>query len=63
MFGSLVIVFPTQHEGGELVFLPRVKDATVLDFAPKLKAAKQHCIAYAAFYSDVAHEVYEVKSG
>ncbi|KAF9063491.1 hypothetical protein BDP27DRAFT_1426828 [Rhodocollybia butyracea] len=37
MFGSLVVVFPTPHEGGEL--------------------------AFAAFYSDVTHEILPVTSG
>lgn len=66
MFGSLVVVFPTAHEGGELALRPRdAEDTTVLDFGARLSEAKAHSssIAYAVFFSDVTHEVYEVKRG
>lgn len=66
MFGSLVVVFPTAHEGGELALRPRdAEDTTVLDFGARLSEAKAHSssIAYAVFFSDVSHEVYEVKRG
>jgi hypothetical protein len=62
MFGSLVVVFPTPHSGGELVFHHRGKEWTV-DSAKDLLSQSVPSIAYAAFYSDVEHEVMPVKSG
>ncbi|KAI0294541.1 hypothetical protein BC826DRAFT_1185681 [Russula brevipes] len=47
IFGSLVLVFPTPHEGGALLHL----------------AAPPSSIGYAAFFSDVEHEVAPVLSG
>lgn len=64
MFGSLVVVFPTPHEGGELVLCPKdAEQHTVLDFAAWMSRKEEPSIAYAAFFSDVSHEVYEVKHG
>ncbi|THH12096.1 hypothetical protein EW146_g7825 [Bondarzewia mesenterica] len=62
MFGSLVVTFPTVHEGGELVLRHSEKEE-VLNFAAWLKKENEPCVAYAAFFSDVEHEVLEVKSG
>ncbi|THH19514.1 hypothetical protein EW146_g1681 [Bondarzewia mesenterica] len=62
MFGSLVVTFPTTHEGGELV-LRHKGNEKVMDFAAWLKEEDEPCVAYAAFFSDVEHEVLEVKSG
>ncbi|KAI0668259.1 hypothetical protein C8Q78DRAFT_980479 [Trametes maxima] len=61
MFGSLVVVFPTTHEGGELVLRHDGKDWT-FDAASLLSAAP-NSIAFAAFFSDVDHEVLRVTSG
>ncbi|KAF9239065.1 hypothetical protein BU15DRAFT_74761 [Melanogaster broomeanus] len=65
MFGSLVIVFPTTHDGGE--FLLREDDNEwTLDFANMLSQPSESSdprIAYVAFYSDVEHEVKIVKAG
>lgn len=64
MFGSLVVVFPTEHEGGELALCPRdAEETTVLDFGALLSKEEEPSIGYAAFFSDVTHEVYEVKRG
>ncbi|THH13624.1 hypothetical protein EW146_g6617 [Bondarzewia mesenterica] len=62
MFGSLVVTFPTVHEGGELVLRHKEKEE-VLNFAAWLREESEPCVAYAAFFSDVEHEVLEVKSG
>ncbi|KAI0715766.1 hypothetical protein C8T65DRAFT_770626 [Cerioporus squamosus] len=61
MFGSLVIVFPTQHSGGTLVLRHHEHEWT-FDSA-KLLAGMPNRIAYAAFFSDVEHEVTPVISG
>ncbi len=50
MFGSLVIVFPTPHEGGALLLR-------------QLAAEHQPTIGYVAFFSDIEHEVAPVVSG
>ncbi|KXN86763.1 hypothetical protein AN958_09623 [Leucoagaricus sp. SymC.cos] len=62
MFGSLVIVLPMEHKGGNLLLHHRGRE---LDFyAPTfLKGAPQATVAYVAFYSDVDHEVLEVTAG
>ncbi|KAH9849459.1 hypothetical protein C2E23DRAFT_888184 [Lenzites betulinus] len=66
MFGSLVIVFQTSHEGGALVLRERkgqdVREWT-FDSATLLAKADRPSIAYVAFYSDVEHEVMPVQSG
>ena len=62
MFGSLVVVFPTPHEGGALVFRHR-GDEWTFDSSAVLSAAGPASIAYAAFFSDVEHEVLPVTSG
>ncbi|KAI0628920.1 hypothetical protein C8Q77DRAFT_1146288 [Trametes polyzona] len=61
MFGSLVIVFPTPHEGGALV-LRHAGEEWVFD-AAKLLSGHSDRIAYIAFFSDVEHEVLPVLSG
>lgn len=66
MFGSLVIVFPTTHEGGALVLREREGDDVqewTFDPAALLSGVVQPSIAYVAFYSDVEHEVLPVQSG
>jgi hypothetical protein len=62
MFGCLVIVFPTSHEGGALVIRHRGQEWT-FDSSAALSAAGPSSIACAAFFSDVEHEVLLVTSG
>lgn len=62
MFGSLVIVFPTVHEGGALVLRHHGQEWT-FDSATVLSERMQPSLAYIAFYSDVEHEVMPIKSG
>ncbi|KAF9017802.1 hypothetical protein BDZ89DRAFT_1074557 [Hymenopellis radicata] len=64
MFGSLVIVFPTPHEGGTLI----LRDEGVewsFDAAQLLASVTSETpnVAYVAFYSDLEHEVMPVVSG
>ena len=61
MFGSLVLVFPTPHEGGELVLRHDSKDWTF--DAAHILSGTARSVAYIAFFSDVEHEVLPVKSG
>ncbi|RDX43508.1 hypothetical protein OH76DRAFT_1410028 [Lentinus brumalis] len=61
MFGSLVVVFPTPHSGGTLVLRHHEHEWT-FDSA-KLLACTSNRLAYAAFFSDVEHEVTPVTSG
>ncbi|KAI0806597.1 hypothetical protein C8Q74DRAFT_1165175, partial [Fomes fomentarius] len=64
MFGSLVIVFPTPHEGGSLVLRYDDHEWT-FDAAHVLSSGTEDItrIAYVAFFSDVEHEVKPVLSG
>ncbi|KAL5524168.1 hypothetical protein ACEPAG_8341 [Sanghuangporus baumii] len=62
MFGSLVIVLPTAHTGGELVFRHKSKEWT-FDTASAISKATVPSIVYATFFSDVEHEVLPVKKG
>lgn len=62
MFGSLVLVFPTKHEGGALILRDDHKEWTY-DSAKVLRDHDDPCIGYVAFYSDVEHEVAVVNSG
>ena len=62
MLGSLVIVYPTAHQGGELVLRHKGREwkfdanaLTSLQSSPSL--------AYVAFYSDIEHEVLKVTDG
>lgn len=61
-FGTLVIVFPTQHQGGALVLRQEDEEWT-FDSAQLLSECSQPSIAYIAFYGDVEHEVLPVTSG
>ena len=68
MFGSLVIVFPTPHEGGALKLrAPGRKEGETLewtfDSSALLAQQAQPSIAYIVFFSDVEHEVMPVTSG
>ncbi|KAK0225527.1 hypothetical protein IW262DRAFT_1356479 [Armillaria fumosa] len=64
MIGSLVIVFPTVHEGGSLVLR---QDGHEWTFGAEKMLAKSTpeapVISYVAFYSDTEHEVLPVTSG
>ncbi|OJT08541.1 hypothetical protein TRAPUB_547 [Trametes pubescens] len=63
MFGSLVVVFPTPHEGGALVLRHDGRDWT-FDSGKTLSApGLAPSIAFVAFFSDVDHEVTPVVSG
>ncbi|KAI0629944.1 hypothetical protein C8Q77DRAFT_1035297, partial [Trametes polyzona] len=66
MFGSLVIVFPTAHEGGTLMLRTHDQDKTqewAFDSSAMIAQAAQPSVAYVAFYSDVEHEVLPVLTG
>ncbi|KAG6354511.1 hypothetical protein INS49_004528 [Diaporthe citri] len=56
-FGSLVVCLPVQHEGGKLVARHKGKEMA-FDWGNSTQS-----IQFAAFYSDVEHEVLEVHSG
>ncbi|KZV64358.1 hypothetical protein PENSPDRAFT_757294 [Peniophora sp. CONT] len=61
MFGSLVLVYPTTHTGGALVFRHRGREWT-FDSAAAVHHDGAPAFGYAAFYSDVEHEVLPVTS-
>lgn len=63
MFGSLVVIFPTPHEGGALVLREDGREWT-FDYAAELAASSDSPnIAYVAFFGDIEHEVRPVTSG
>lgn len=62
MLGSLVVVYPTSHQGGTLVFRHQDQEAK-FDSASILSEASTPSVAYAAFFGDVEHEVKPVESG
>lgn len=62
MFGSLVIVFPTPHEGGALILRHGGHDWT-FDSGKELAGQEKPSVGYIAFYGDVEHEVTPVQSG
>ncbi|KAJ7441018.1 hypothetical protein B0H11DRAFT_1882487 [Mycena galericulata] len=62
MIGSLVIVFPTDHAGGELT-LEHDGTTWTFDAAAKLTESSALSLAYIAFYSDVTHAVEPVRTG
>jgi hypothetical protein len=62
MFGSLMVVFPTPHEGGAL-FLRHHGHEWTFNSAKALAAINQPTIGYVAFFSDIEHEVAPVISG
>jgi hypothetical protein len=62
MFGSLVIVFPTPHEGAAL-FLRHRGQEWGFDSGKALAAEREPSIGYVAFFSDIEHEVAPVISG
>ncbi|KAF8636168.1 hypothetical protein AX17_003740 [Amanita inopinata Kibby_2008] len=62
MFGSLVIFYPTPHEGGALIIRKGDKE-WMFDSAKELAEHNEPYIGYVAFYSNVEHEVALVTSG
>ncbi|KZV90438.1 hypothetical protein EXIGLDRAFT_616972, partial [Exidia glandulosa HHB12029] len=61
MFGSLVLNFPTKHEGGALVLRHDGREHVHDASAAAYTSSEQ--VSWVAFYSDVEHEVLPVKSG
>ena len=61
MLGSLVIVYPTVHRGGELVLLYKEHEWT-FDASALMSSQPSPSLTYVAFYSDVEHEVLKVTS-
>ena len=62
MLGSLVIVYPTSHQGGELVLCHKDREWT-FDPNSLISSKTPSSVAYIAFYSDTEHEVLKVTSG
>ena len=62
MFGSLVIFFPTAHEGGSLLIRKNGAE-WAFDSSEVLGDNDEPRIGYVALYSDVEHEVAVVTSG
>jgi hypothetical protein len=62
MFGSLVVVFPTPHEGGALLLRHRGQE-WIFDSGQALAAEREPSICYVALFSDIEHEVAPVISG
>ena len=65
MFGSLVVVFPSPHEGGALLLRHHGEEWT-FDSGEALASAaakNEPSIGYVAFFSDIEHEVTPVTSG
>jgi len=62
MLGSLVIVYPTPHKGGELVLRHKGREWT-FDADSLTSSQPSPSVAYVAFYSDIEHEVLKVSSG
>lgn len=58
MFGTLVVVLPSEHEGGELVIRHGGQEAVV-----DLAATEFTEVRFAAFYADCEHEVRPVRKG
>lgn len=62
MFASLVVVLPTRHTGGALKF-QHDGHSLHFDSAQAIADAPTMSIAYAAFFSDIDHEVDVVETG
>ncbi|TFY76718.1 hypothetical protein EWM64_g7295 [Hericium alpestre] len=62
MFGSLVLVFPTNHNGGALILRHRGEQWT-FDSAEAVAEQSEPSIGFVTFFSDVEHEVSMVNSG
>jgi len=62
MLGSLVIVYPTSHQGGELVLRHKGREWK-FDANALTSSQSSPSLAYVAFYSDIEHEVLKVTDG
>ena len=62
MCGSLVVIFPTAHEGGSLIMRHDGQEHK-FDTAHAVSSHDSPHVAYVAFFSDVEHEVSVVTSG
>ncbi|KAI0262427.1 hypothetical protein BC834DRAFT_972021 [Gloeopeniophorella convolvens] len=62
MFGSLVLVFPTPHQGGALLLRHQGQEWT-FDSAEELSHAPSPSLGYVTFFSDIEHEVSPVTEG
>jgi len=58
MFGTLVVVLPSSHRGGELVVRHGGREATM-----DLSGAEPSELRFAAFYADCEHEVRPITEG
>ena len=58
MFGTLVLVLPSAHAGGELLIRHAGREARV-----ELSGAESSEIAFAAFYADCEHEIRPILEG
>lgn len=62
MFGSLVLVLPISHKGGELLLRTK-EEVWTYDSATILALQNEPSIGYVAFFGDIEHEVLPVHSG
>jgi len=62
MLGSLVVIYPTPHEGGELVLRHKEQEWKI-DAKTLTASQSSPSLAYVAFYSDIEHEILKVTSG
>lgn len=62
MIGSLVVVLPTNHEGGSLIIRNAGKEWS-FDSAQAVKDESTPHAAFIAFFSDVEHEVTTITAG
>ena len=62
MFGSLVIIYPTPYQGGELVLRHKEREWT-FDVNALTSLEPSPSLVYVAFYSDIEHEVLKVTAG
>ena len=58
MFGTLVVVLPSAHRGGELVIRHAGREVTV-----EMSGAEFSEVSFAAFYADCEHEVRPITQG
>ena len=58
MFGTLVVVLPSEHRGGELVIRHAGRETTV-----DMSSAEISEVSFAAFYADCEHEVRPITAG
>src|SRR5207249_5889343 len=58
MFGTLIVILPSQHEGGELLLRHAGREVTV-----DLSGGDVSEFAFAAFYADCEHEIRPISNG